>query len=212
MGVGGLTESIALPSDRSRLIDSMAQSCAARGYEVTRIEDVVEGAGLTREDFERHFASKEECGIEAVQTILGKTMVAISATYSAESPEMERTLRGVGAMLELFAAEPAMGELAMIGARQMMPPAGSEVYRSAFNTLTAMLALLRDQAEVDPEMPNSAIRAAIGGVEALIRREIAAGRARSLPDALPDLVYGVGVALLGQEAALVLAQRAREAA
>jgi len=210
MGVSGSTESIALPSDRSRLIEAMARSCAKRGYAETTIEDVVDDARLGRSDFDRHFASKEACAVEAVETILGKTMVVISAAYSADMSETESTLRGLRAILELFAARPALANLAMIHSRQMMPERGLAVYESGFAVLTAMLSRLRDNLGGEGEVPGVAARAAIGGAEAVVRRELLAGQARRLPQLLPDLVYSAAVALLGQDEAFALAQRARE--
>lgn len=210
MGLSGSTESIALPSDRSRLIEAMARSCARRGYAETTIEDVVEEARLERDDFDRHFASKEACAIEALETMLGKTMVVISAAYSADMSETESTLRGLRAILELFAARPAMANLAMIHSRQMMPPRAFAVYESGFAILTAMLSRLRANLAGECDMPTATARAAIGGAEALVRRELTAGRAGQLPQLLPDLVYSTAVALLGQDEAFTLAQRARE--
>jgi AcrR family transcriptional regulator len=210
MGVSGATGSIALPSDRSRLIEAMARSCARHGYAETTIEDVVEDARLTRQDFDRHFASKEACAVEAVETILGKTMVVISAAYSADMSETESTLRGLRAILELFAARPALANLAMIHSRQMMPARGLAVYESGFAVLNSMLNRLRDNLAGESDVPRAATRAAIGGAEALVRRELGAGRAERLPQLLPNLVYSAAVALLGQDEALALAQRARE--
>jgi AcrR family transcriptional regulator len=210
MGAGGTTESIALPSDRSRLIESMARSCRRRGYRETTIADVVAGANLSREDFDRCFTDKEACAVEAVETILGKTMVALSAAYSADMSEADSTLRGLRAILELFAARPALADLAMVHSRQMMPRRGLEVYESGFSVLSAMLGRLRESLANDSELPKAATRAAIGGAEAVVRREIVAGRAEHLPEMLPDLVYSAAVVLLGQEAAVGLARRARE--
>jgi AcrR family transcriptional regulator len=210
MGVSGSTESISLPSDRSRLIEAMARSCTKRGYAETTIEDVVEDARLQRGDFDRHFASKEACAVEAVETILGKTMVVISAAYSADMSETDSTLRGLRAILELFAARPALANLAMIHSRQMMPLRALAIYESGFSVLTAMLSRLRDSLGEEGEMPIVATRAAIGGAEALVRRELVAGQAARLPQLLPDLVYSAVVALMGQDEAFALAQRARE--
>jgi AcrR family transcriptional regulator len=209
MSPTGLAESIALPSDRSRLIESMARRCARRGYEKTTISEVLADAQLEREDFDRHFSSKEECAVEAARTMLGETIVAISTAYSADVSETEKTLRGLRAILELFAARPALAELAMVHSRQTLPRAGFEVYESGYNVLSAMLDRLRDNVERDWEVPRSATRAAIGGAEALVRKEIAAGRAEHLPQILPDLAYSVAVAMLGQEEALALAAKAR---
>jgi hypothetical protein len=39
----------------------------------------------------------------------------------------------------------------------------------------------------------------VGGAEAVIRREIVAGRREELPRLLPDFIYGATVGFLGQE-------------
>jgi hypothetical protein len=51
------------------------------------------------------------------------------------------------------------------------------------------------------EMPG-AVRAALGGAEAVVRREIATGRAARLPRLIPDLLYSVLVPVLGRSEAL----------
>jgi hypothetical protein len=58
--------------------------------------------------------------------------------------------------------------------------------------------------------PPSAIRGAIGGAEALIRRELLAGRPERLPELLPDIIYGMLAPYLDQQEALRYAGLARE--
>jgi hypothetical protein len=55
-------------------------------------------------------------------------------------------------------------------------------------------------------------RAALGGAEALARRELAIGGARNLPKLLPDFVYGVLVPFVGQQEALRQAKLAARVA
>jgi AcrR family transcriptional regulator len=203
-------DEIAVPSERARIIEAMARSCAKRGYRETSIDDVIADADVTRSDFERLFGSKEACGIAAVETILGEGMSTVSGNYSMDISEWESALRALRALLELFAARPALANLAFIHSRQMMPEAAFSSYKSGFAILTAMLDRLRADRVGDEEPPSSAARAAIGGGEAVVRREIAGGRGEQLLRTLPGLVYGGTVAFLGQEEALRLAQRGRE--
>jgi AcrR family transcriptional regulator len=194
---------------RAALIDEMARSCLEHGYLETTIEGLLAGAGLTRADFDRHFASKEECALAAVETILSEGMATVSTAYSADRSERESALRSLRSLLELFASDPARASLAFTESRQMMPAAASERYRSGFAILTAMLDRLRADARKSAAPPQAA-RAAIGGGEALVRREIAAGRGSELPRILPDLVYSATVPFLGQAEALRLARQARK--
>lgn len=198
------------PSERERLLEAMARSCARDGYAETTIEALLAEAHVSRESFDRHFASKEACALAAVETILAEGMAAVSIGYSADTSEWESALQALRALLELFAARPALASLAFIHSRQMMPASAQSHYESGFAILTAMLDRLRADSAGEAEPPTVAARAAIGGGEAVVRREIASGRAATLPCFLPDLVYTATVPFLGLEEASRLAQRGRE--
>ncbi len=199
---------IVAPSERDRLVAAMAAVCAERGYEATSVEEVVARAGVTPRDFEQHFSDKADCGIAAVNQILAETTSVASTAYSPYSLEWKRILRGVRALLELLAARPSFARLACIEARQAMPPEAYELYGSGIRVLAAMLDRLRAYAAGGA--PASATRGAVGGAEALIRRELLAGRAERLPELLPDIIYGALVPFLDQQEALLHAELARE--
>ena len=199
-----------MPSERQRLLDAMARVCARHGYANATIEQVAADAGSSPEAFEEHFGSKEACLVEAAETVLADGMGALSGGYSLDATPWESSVQALRAMLELFAARPALAHLAVIGARQMSPPAIRTHYEAGFGVLSAMLGRLRRRDRSGADLPVGASRAAIGGCEALLRREIAAGRAESMPLLLPDLVYMATVSLLGQAEALRLMRRANE--
>ena len=64
-GRHGLTREAVVASQRSRLIDAMAQVVAERGYPATTVADVVERAGVSRRTFYEQFADKEACFLAA---------------------------------------------------------------------------------------------------------------------------------------------------
>jgi AcrR family transcriptional regulator len=208
MRLGTRGREFTVPPERERLIEAMARSCATRGYNETTIEDVLAEARLSREDFDRSFADKEACAVAAVDSILSEGVATIGAAYSADTSERESALRTLKALLELFAARPALADLAFIHSRQMMPAEAHSRYVSGFAVWNAMLDRLRSEQIGEAKPPLSAARAAIGGGEALVRREIAAGHAGRLPRLLPDLVYSATVPFLGQEEALRLVREA----
>jgi len=193
--------------EREALIEAMARSCIDRGYAETTIEGVASSAGCSPSDFHRHFETLEECALAAVDTILAEGMRCVASAYGADHSESESALQALKAMLELFASRPAFASLAFIDTRQAMPSRAHERYRWGFAILTAMLDRLREGG--GNPAPPSAARAAIGGGEALVRRELAAGRGDRLPRFLPDLVYSAAVSFLGRREALRLAREAR---
>jgi hypothetical protein len=91
----------------------------------------------------------------------------------------------------------------------MSPPRVLQVTEAGSGVITAMLERLWEHSESEVQ-PTRAARAALGGAEAVVRREIAAGRTEQLPGLLPVFAYGTAVPFLGQERALGLAGRARE--
>jgi len=196
------------PSERERLVAAMAASCAARGYAATRIADVTAAAAVERISFEQHFADKAECALSALNETLAEVTRVVAGATGPERADWEKLLGALRALLELLAARPSAAQLACAEARQSMPPEAYALYASGIRVLVALLDRTRAYASV--AAPASATRGAIGGAEALIRRELLAGRAERLPGLLPDIVYGLLVPYLDQREALRYAELARE--
>jgi AcrR family transcriptional regulator len=192
-------------SERESVLRAMAALCAERGYEMVRIEDVAARSGTSSARIGKMFGDKERLGTETVKAILSEVMATVASSYSPDSGEAESGIRAIRAILELMAAHPSFAHLSYIGSRQMMPRRPHEVYLSGVEILCAMVDRLRPPGSVAPP---SAARAAFGSAEALVRREITAGRTEMLPRLLPDLVYGATVSILGQKEALRLGRMA----
>ena len=93
-------------------------------------------------------------------------------------------------MLELIAAQPSFAKLALVESRQT----GSERMHHAYESAAGVLALMVERAGEAGGDSATTARAALGGPEAVVRRELAAG--------LPDFVYAVLVPFVGQREAL----------
>lgn len=194
---------------REALIEAMAETLAEDGYLETSVEKVVRRAGCSREDFDLHFAGKEECAVAAVEHILAAVVKIMSELYSPDRSEVESYLLGIKEILELMSREPAFAQISFIAARQMAPPALKSVLDSGSNLLAAMLDRLREYASAESQPPLAA-RAALGGAEAIVRREIALGTTDGLARFLPDFIYAATVPFLGQQEALRFARHGSE--
>lgn len=205
---GELLEDVLAPSPRNKLLLAMAATCAQRGYAETTVEEVVRRAGVPPATFTANFAGKEECGLAAIDLIVAESIGVAAAAYSPDVAESESLLRGVMAMLELWAARPSFADMACIQPRQMPPRAydpqglGVEAMRLIADRLQAY--------SLAVPVPDTAVRAMLGGVATLIRREIALGRAERLPELLPDIIYGALTPFLRQKEVLRYTRRARE--
>lgn len=202
------TSSLFAPSVRERLITAMAASCAERGYAEASVGEVLSRGGLSRADFDRHFAGKADCALAAVDQILAETTQAIAGARTPGLADWQFLLGATKAVLELMAARPSYARLACIEARSAMPAEAYERYAAGIRVIVAMLDRVRAYAK--GSAPASATRGAVGSAEFLIRRELIAGRAERLPDLLPDIIYGTVVPFLDQQEALRYAELARE--
>ena len=197
------------PGDRERVLRAMAELCAERGYRETTVEAVAERAGVGPEIFASMFErGKEECLLAAINSIMGETISVVSAAYSPDRSEWDSAIAGIRAILELMAANPSYANLGYIVGRHEGPERAKQVYETGVRVLVVMLDRLREYGEWDVQPPTTAA-AALGGAEALVRREIVAGTVEELPRLLPDIVYAATVPFLGQERALELTGRAR---
>jgi AcrR family transcriptional regulator len=194
-------------SERERLLGAMAELSAQRGFEEITVAEIVARAGSSERSFEKLFGDREGCLIAVENALLGEVVSVVGGAYSADRSEWDSGLLGIKAILELMAANPSFAFVAYIGARHLAPPAVAEIYRTGEQMLAAMIERLWEYSELDLQ-PRCAARAALGGCEAVVRAEVARGRAERLPRLLPDLVYAATVPFLGQEEAMRLARRA----
>ncbi len=158
--------------------------------------------------FEEFFDGKEEATLAAAQAILAGVVRLVGDLYSPDRSEAESYLVGIKAILELMAEHPAFAHVSYVAARQTTTATLRDVYDSGTGLLTAMLERLRDYGAADLQPPATG-RAALGGAEAVIRRDVVLGRADRLPSLLPDFIYAATVPFLGQAEALRLARQAR---
>jgi AcrR family transcriptional regulator len=196
-------------TDRDRLIGAAAELCTERGYAEIDGEAIAGLAGLTVAVFERHFDGKEECLAAAENAILLEVVAAVSRSYSADRSEWENVTHGVKEILELMAANPEFGYLGYVFSRQMAPGSVREINETGHRMLEAMLQRGWDYSD-SPHQPACAALGVLGGAQAIVRRELVAGRAGRLPLLLPDCVYIATVPFLGQEEAMRLARNARK--
>ncbi len=206
-GLEQLSEPLVEHSQRERLLNAMARSCAKKGYGATTIADVCEGAGVSRATFYELFKDKEECFGAAMELSLADAMGRIVAVYSPDKPWATMVRDAAAAFLELLADRPTFARMALVEA----PASGErafELYASGKRVLQSLLERGRDDPMEETAIPLSAGRAALSAAESLIVGQILAGNTARLPELLPDVVYITTVPYLGQEEAL---RQSREA-
>ena len=68
-GTQSLPRAYLVRSERERLLEAMLRVAAAKGYEATTVNDVIEVAGVSEQTFEQMFGDKEGCFLEAYDAV-----------------------------------------------------------------------------------------------------------------------------------------------
>ncbi len=123
-GRHGLSREEVVASQRTRMLQAMADAVAEQGYAGTSVADVLERAGVSRETFYEQFGSKQDCFLDAFDAagaiLLGR--VAGAATATAGTP-IERFEAVFGAYLDTLASEPAYARIFLVEAHAAGPEA-----------------------------------------------------------------------------------------
>lgn len=193
-------------SDRDRAVRAAAELGAELGYGELRTEQIAGRAGISRERFEELLGDKQAASQAAIEAILAAVVEIMADLYSPDRSEGESYLLGIRAILGLMSREPAFAHISYTAARQMMPPDLKAILDDGSNLLAVMLDRLREHSAFKDQPPKAA-RAALGGAEAVVRREIALGTMEDLERLVPDFIYAATVPFLGQSDALRFARQ-----
>jgi AcrR family transcriptional regulator len=209
-GRHGLPRETVIESQRGRIIQSMIEAVAERGYQETRVADVVEGAGVARKTFYDYFDDKEACFLGAYDQVSAQLYEAAAEAFNVRSDATwaERISAAMAALLEQLASWPEGARFAVV-----------EVLAAGQKALVRRDAALRQFAELveagrresSVELPGMTSVAIMGGVFELLYSEILHGATARLPARLPDIVYWITQPFLGAEAAVAERERARQA-
>jgi AcrR family transcriptional regulator len=176
----------------------MLSSVAEKGYEATDVDEVLEDADLDLATFETEFRDKEACVLAAYDWVVDRALARFAEAYDAGAattwPEAMR--RGLEGLLASIAEHPSAARAATIEVPAIGPQA-HERYRASLERFIPFLRDGRDCSEQRDELPEQVELMALGAAEAIIFDEIVSGRARTLPDLMPEILFTVLVPYLG---------------
>ena len=92
---------------REQLLDDATEVFAARGYAGTRVDDIVERAGISRRTLYQHFDSVEAIITEVYDRAVRINFAAILQRLMTVNDPIERIEAGVAAYYETIATNPA---------------------------------------------------------------------------------------------------------
>jgi AcrR family transcriptional regulator len=197
------------PAARERLLEAMLGELGERGYGAMSLADALSGAGVSRADFEAEFADKDACLFAAYEQLTERLTRRTKEGCALGSAWPACVRRGLEALLEELAAEPAMARVA-IRAFPVIGPEARARYQEFVEGFAPLLREGREYAESGGELPSEVEMLAVGAAEAIVFEEIEAGRTAQLPSLAPAILFSVLVPFLGPEAASVEMRRAQQ--
>lgn len=186
-GRHGLPREFVTRNQRERLAAGTIAEVAKRGLNDATITQICAAAGVSRRTFYGYFSSKEECYVAAYETVIEHLRIAADAAASGEEEWPRMVKLKLGATLEFLSVNPDLARFVLIAPQR----AGAQVASLYRLTLEGALTYLCEgrPSRAAARAPSDAVAVSlIGGMVALIVRQVEAGEGEHLTDLLPDLV------------------------
>jgi AcrR family transcriptional regulator len=208
-GRHGIPREEIVESQRARMLRAVLEVVAAKGWQDTRITDIIARAGVSRKTFYEHFEEKDQCFLAAYDAVLAQLSEQVASAFLAESsrPWAEQVRAAVTAFLGYLAERPAAARVCMVDAMGAGPRAIAK-HEAALRDFTYLVDAGRSEAKV--EVPGRTAVAVLGGTNELIAAELMHGSAKNLETLAPDVVYLITLPFLGPEAAIEERRKTRE--
>lgn len=182
----GVAREEVVTNQRERLFGAMVASVAERGYEGTRVSDLVELSGVSSRSFYALFADKRACFLEALGAII-RAGVSFEMKRSEKPGSWEKQARrGFEDFAKLIVDQPATARLCLVDAYAVGPEAFGrfESAAAAFEELTvARLAQSPERAGMPVEM----VYAFTGAIPEITRTRLLRGTEAEVPRLMVEL-------------------------
>lgn len=172
-------------NQRERLFAAMVAVVAEKGYEGTRVEDLLELSGVSRSAFYEHFSGKEDCLLAAIDAFLGPTVGAIAESNGHPSGE-DRARAAFDALIELIVDQAAASRMCFVEIFAAGPRAVEQIDR-AVDAFQSFVSATLEEMPGRKGMPPEVVRAMIGGLRKVIHTRLYRGEEQELVELTPQM-------------------------
>jgi len=174
-------------NQRERLFAALVAVVAERGYEATRVADLLDLSGVSRSAFYEHFGDKEDCLLAALDAFVGPTIAAIANVNTGSEPLGEDQARiAFEAIVRLIVAQPATSRMCFVEIYAAGPRAVERVDRTT-GTLQDFVGATLHQMPGREEMPPEIVRAVFGGLRKIIHTRLYRREEGDLIELVPQM-------------------------
>jgi len=165
-------------------MDAIAELSAERGYEATKIGDIVSRAGVARKTLYDNFEGKEDVFLAAFGSAVDEVVGRIEERCDEAGEEWEERLQaGLAALLAYVAEQPAMARMCMVEAMSATP-AATRHYEEAVQRFVAMT---RASVPHYEQLPETIEETLVGGVAWIVHQNLRRGEAEKAEGLLGEL-------------------------
>jgi AcrR family transcriptional regulator len=176
-----------LAHQRERLFIATVAVVAERGYEATRVEDILVMAGVSRNAFYKLFSNKRACFLATLEAIEELCTTAIGEVVAQTPGPWDARL---AALLDLLATtiveQPTMARVAWVE----VYAAGTEAIEIIERFDRAVEDVVARTLQESPEragLPQDIVRAVSGSLRRIVHTRVREGRTAELPALMPQL-------------------------
>lgn len=101
-------------SQRLRIVQGIAEAMRAKGYVATRVADVIELAGVSRETFYQHHAHKLDAFLAAVDLVGEVLLDRLAGALNGSGTPLERFERALTTYLGVLADQPGYARIVLV--------------------------------------------------------------------------------------------------
>jgi AcrR family transcriptional regulator len=172
-------------NQRERLFAALVAVVAEKGYEDTRVEDLLELSGVSRSAFYAHFSGKEECLVAALQAFVGPTVAGIF-DKGGPPPSERDSYQAFEAFINLIVEQGAAARMCLVEIYAAGPSAVEEIDRTT-DRVQAFVSAALEQVPGRENMPPEIIRAIVGGLRKVIHTRLYRHEERELTELVPQM-------------------------
>ena len=171
---------------RERLFAATVALVNEKGYEATRIADLVKLSGISRSAFYRQFADKQECFLTAAEELVKPTLQVMAEAEHSPSGEA-RLVEALEAFLRLMVDQPAAAKMCFVDIYAAGPKAVA-VVESSLDAFESFGVELFQQVPERKGIPRQMVRAMIGGLQKVVHKRLYRDEQRELLGIAPEIV------------------------
>jgi AcrR family transcriptional regulator len=186
-GRGSLGPSAWMAAKRRRFFAALVAAVAEKGYSEVSTRDLERLSGCGREEFYRVFRSKEDCLLQAVDSLYDYVLAQTAAHYAGGDGSWEQRMRAaVAALVEALTSQPAAARMCVVEVYAAGPEASRRVELALrrFERLVARAYREGGRAELPPAL----ITAEVAGLEMFLHDRLHRGHEDALAEAVEGLL------------------------